>query len=64
MVKLDTPLQSGDVVEIITDKNRKGPSADWLKFVKTHEARTHIKSSIKKKTLSSWLRGILPTKKK
>ncbi len=64
IVKLDTPLQSGDVVEIITDKNRKGPSADWLKFVKTHEARTHIKSSIKKKSLGSWLRGMLPTKKK
>lgn len=43
MVSLDTPLQSGDVVEIITEKNRKRPSIDWLKFVKTHIARDHIK---------------------
>lgn len=43
MVSLDTPLHSGDVVDIITDKNRKSPSADWLKFVKTHRARVKIK---------------------
>jgi GTP pyrophosphokinase len=63
LVKLDTALKSGDVVEIITDKNRKHPNADWLKFVKTHVARAHIKSSMKKKSISSWLRGMLPTKK-
>jgi GTP pyrophosphokinase len=63
LVKLDTPLKSGDVVEIITDKNRKGPSPDWMKFVKTHVARSHIKSSIKKKSLAAWLRGILPRKR-
>lgn len=63
LVSLNTPLKSGDVVEIITDKNRKGPSPDWMKFVKTHLARTHIKNSIKNRSLSAWLRGILPTKK-
>jgi GTP pyrophosphokinase len=47
MAKLDTKLQSGDVVEIITDKNRKTPSADWLKFVKTNAARHKIKSRLK-----------------
>ncbi len=42
---LSTPLKSGDIVKITTDKNRKGPSADWLKFVKTRMARSHIKDS-------------------
>jgi GTP pyrophosphokinase len=42
---LNTPLKSGDIVRIIIDKNRKGPSSDWLKFVKTNMARDHIKSS-------------------
>jgi len=42
---LDSALNSGDIVKIIIDKNRKGPSADWLKFVKTRMAREHIKSS-------------------
>lgn len=40
---LDTALKSGDVVEIIRDKNRRHPNADWLLFVKTHLARTHIR---------------------
>lgn len=47
MAKLDTKLQSGDVVEIIIDKNRKSPSSDWLKFVKTNVAKHKIKSRIK-----------------
>lgn len=63
VVSLNTPLQNGDVVEIITDKNRKGPSPDWLKFVKTHIARSHIKNGIKKNSLSTWLKNILPTKR-
>jgi GTP pyrophosphokinase len=46
LVPLPTPLQNGDTVEIITDKNRM-PSKDWLKFVKTAKARTRIKHWIK-----------------
>jgi len=42
---LETPLKSGDMVEIITDKNRKGPNLDWLKFVKTRAARDKIKAN-------------------
>lgn len=42
MAPLDTELKSGDLVEIITDKNRKGPNYDWLKFVKTRTARGKI----------------------
>lgn len=49
MCPLDTTLKSGDLVEIITDKHRQGPSEDWLKFAKTNMARTHIKSYLKKK---------------
>ncbi len=42
MMPLDTKLKSGDVVEILVDKNRKLPNQDWLQFVKTHSARKHI----------------------
>lgn len=45
---LDQPLSSGDIVEIITDKNRKYPSPDWLKFVRTRSAREKIKDQLKK----------------
>lgn len=43
-----TPLKSGDVVEVMADKNRARPSGDWLNVVKTRTAKEHIKSSIKK----------------
>ncbi len=52
IVQLDTSLKSGDVVEIIVDKNRKGPSEDWLNFVKTRSAREHIKAGFKKNNRS------------
>ncbi|PIT87632.1 MAG: hypothetical protein COU31_01610 [Candidatus Magasanikbacteria bacterium CG10_big_fil_rev_8_21_14_0_10_40_10] len=54
MVSLDSPLYSGDVVEIILDKNRKGPSPDWLKFSKTQVAKSRIKAKIKDNK-SHWL---------
>lgn len=47
IVSLDDRLSSGDCCEIITDKNRRGPSPDWLKFVVTDNARGHIKTRIK-----------------
>ncbi|MBU0597068.1 RelA/SpoT family protein, partial [Patescibacteria group bacterium] len=59
MVSLDTELKNGDVIEIIMDKNRKGPSQDWLKFTKTHTARSRIKAA-QKKSLTGWLRAVLP----
>ncbi len=46
IASLNYPLQNGNLVEIITNKNRK-PSRDWLKFVKTNLARYRIKSSFK-----------------
>lgn len=45
MSSLDAELKNGDVVEIITDKKRKGPSYDWLKFVKTSAAKSKIKTA-------------------
>ncbi len=47
IVPLDTKLKNGDVVEIITAKVNK-PSRDWLKFVVTTKAKTHIKQYIAK----------------
>lgn len=45
---LDQELKNGDVVDIVTDKNRKAPSRDWLDSVKTHAARSKIRSAISK----------------
>jgi len=39
---LQEPLQNGQMVEIIIQKNKK-PNRDWLKFVKTSQARNRIK---------------------
>ncbi len=48
MVPLNTVLHTGDVVEIITSQNSKGPSWDWLKIVKNPSSRVKIRQFFKR----------------
>lgn len=48
MVPLSTQLEIGDVVEVITSQNAKGPSLDWIKIVKTTGAKAKIRQFFKK----------------
>jgi len=45
MVSLDTKLQNGDIVEILT-KEKSKPSKKWLDFVKTTLAKRHIRATL------------------
>ncbi len=56
---LDQELKNGDLVEIITEKKRKGPNRDWLKFVKTATARNKIKQNLKKSILDN-IKRLIP----
>lgn len=52
MVPLDYTLNNGEIVEIITSANSKGPSIDWLKIVKSNAARNKIRQYLKKENKS------------
>ena len=47
IVPLETELQTGDFVEVLTSSNSKGPSMDWLKLCKTSEAKSKIRAYLK-----------------
>ena len=42
IVPVDYELTTGDRVEILTSQNTKGPNRDWIKVVKTNQARSKI----------------------
>ncbi len=58
---LDRPLKSGDMVEIIIDKNRKGPNPDWINSAKTRLAKSKIRQFARSK-IGDWIKGVLPNR--
>ena len=53
IVPLNTPLKTGDVVDILTNNNSAGPSVDWIKIVKSGHARNKIRAFIQKQEQQS-----------
>lgn len=52
MVPIDHTLKNGNIVEIVTSSNSKGPSIDWLKIAQSSNARNKIRQWLKKENKS------------
>jgi GTP pyrophosphokinase len=50
MVPFDYKIKNGERVEILTTRDKKKPSHDWLSFVKTSNAKSHIRHALRKET--------------
>jgi GTP pyrophosphokinase len=50
IVPLHYQLRSGDIVEVLTAKQKRGPSRDWLKLVRTSRARNKIRAWFKQES--------------
>lgn len=64
---LDKPLENGDMIEIIVDPKRKGPSSDWLTTVRTNNARGKIRDMLRgnlKLKMASWIGHVTPKKRR
>lgn len=51
IVPLDSTIANGQVIEILTSKDRKHPGTDWLRTVKTSSAKSHIRRAIREEEL-------------
>ncbi|MBQ8408855.1 MAG: bifunctional (p)ppGpp synthetase/guanosine-3',5'-bis(diphosphate) 3'-pyrophosphohydrolase [Clostridia bacterium] len=50
IVPIDRTVQNGEIVEVLTSANSKGPSRDWLNIVRTSESRSKIRQWFKKES--------------
>lgn len=50
IVPIDHKVQTGEIIEIITGSENRGPSRDWLNIVKTSEAKNKDPQLVQKGT--------------
>ncbi len=56
IVPLDTIMQTGDTVEVMTNANAKGPSRDWLKIAVMASTKTKIRQFFKRELKDEYIR--------